>query len=842
MKRSWRLGVVITSIVAFGAAFWVVRRLAVDPAIPFLWPYSPAEWIIAPSPISLRVQQATPVDASFSRRFALASPPPSARLSVRAFRDAEVRVNGESVLAPEADTDWKRVRSLDIARNLRSGFNEIVVRVSNDRGPPALWLALELGEITLISDEQWRVSRAGGAETQAALARHPALTGSYDDFRLRRDLGDALRDKWPWLIGFLSMGSGVALLAWRGDGDALGKNGDRGRHRSGTALPVVLLAIAAAWCVLTVSAGYSIPIATGFDAEGHLEYIEHIRVTGELPAANVSWQAYHPPLYYAATAAILAGVGASAADTVGAWVIRGIGLGLGLASLLFVALSLRLIFPGDPRKQLFGLLFTGFLPVHLYIFQFPGNETLAVALGAFCFHACVRCLQDGARAGLRAQVLGLGLGAAMLAKISALLLVPPMLIALSWRAWTRPGPRPLRQAMSVSAVVVLGALVVCGWHYARVAARFGTPFAVNWGEPGVRSAWWQDPGYRTREDLFRLGPAIVAPTYAGKDGIVAGLYSSLWADSFGGGSAELEVAPPWDRELLALGPLAGLGLSVAICIGWLLTSVAAWRARDPVQALSPALALVAGGASVWMGLTVPQVGTGKASYAMVALTAPLAVLTATGLDWLAGHARWRSRMVLALLLAWAALSYSTYLVRGSEAGTFAFRGLKLLETGNGVQGIALLREAVAREPANWAARAALAESLFSAPEQRRALESELARSGPIDTAPPIVSMIVGQAELRAGRTEEAQKYLLRATEDEALVEPRLELALLHGRRGELEEAVRWAREALRLSPAVVLAHALLAEVYEKTGQSDLARYHSDYFRRLSGREMRPASR
>src|SRR5208283_1185794 len=64
---------------------------------------------------------------------------------------------------------------------------------------------------------------------------------------------------------------------------------------------------------------------------------------------------------------------------------------------------------------------------------------------------------------------------------------------------------------SVSAIVVV-CLVVCGWHYGRVWARFGKPIVGNWdalsGQEG-QGQWWLEPGFGTSAFYFHFGRALI---------------------------------------------------------------------------------------------------------------------------------------------------------------------------------------------------------------------------------------------------------------------------------------------------------------------------------------------
>jgi hypothetical protein len=207
--------------------------------------------------------------------------------------------------------------------------------------------------------------------------------------------------------------------------------------------------------------------------------------------------------------------------------------------------------------------------------------------------------------------------------------------------------------------VVAALLLTAGWHYARVWARFGDPFVANW-DGRAAPVWWQDPGFRTPYDMVRVIDAIRNPFFAASDGILAGLYSSMWADAYAAGVVDVRLEPPpWRLPLVALGPLLGLPLTAALVIGWFATVRAAIVQRDPAFALVAALVACAAFAALWIGIAVPIGSITKAAYSMI-VAGPLGVIAAVGLDWIAGPRRWSSALVLAFVVGWAALSFATY--------------------------------------------------------------------------------------------------------------------------------------------------------------------------------------
>jgi hypothetical protein len=105
-----------------------------------------------------------------------------------------------------------------------------------------------------------------------------------------------------------------------------------------------------------------LPFHAGFDAKEHLKYINHIQEHRALPLPNEGWEMYQPPLYYLIAAASLSACKLSINDPGSVFVLRLLGTFLGIAHLVLVFLSLRLLFPA--RIAFVGLVLAAFLPMH----------------------------------------------------------------------------------------------------------------------------------------------------------------------------------------------------------------------------------------------------------------------------------------------------------------------------------------------------------------------------------------------------------------------------------------------------------------------------------------------
>ena len=171
-RRILACGLVMLLIGAAG-----LRWLALDSgSIAFLDREEPARWILYPKPFDGQLHRMADLETTFHSSFALNTPPAAAALTVRAMKQWTVSVNGMAAPASSRPAaDWKEAVTLDIARQLHPGTNEIVITVLNTNGPPALWCVLSVGDEQMVSGPDWDCSLAGAAMQKAVTAE--ALPG-----------------------------------------------------------------------------------------------------------------------------------------------------------------------------------------------------------------------------------------------------------------------------------------------------------------------------------------------------------------------------------------------------------------------------------------------------------------------------------------------------------------------------------------------------------------------------------------------------------------------------------------------------------------------------------------
>jgi Flp pilus assembly protein TadD len=813
-----RLALALLAAVAVLALGWLGWFAARSPRSRFLPVDRRAAWIDYPTPRTLvgsgglsRYEQ----QATFRRSFDLGAVPARARLEVWGFKECSVHVNGRPVAFPEAGP-WNRLRTADVTGLLRAGTNEVRALVGNDTGPPALWLFLEVPGWSITSDGRWRVSLDGARECSAHLAGEPA------DMRRGNALegGDrtltSLRARWPTLLLFAAL-SAVALVAVRAARRRRPSLRFRGQELSPLALG--LAAACALWVLLFAENTFRAPVyASGFDALDHLAYIQYVQDHGTLPLADQGWEMHQPPLFYVVAAGLLRLGGLTTQDPGALVVLRLLGLAAGLAQLALVAGCMALLFPGQPRSQLAGLALGAFLPAQIYTCHYVTNEFLLTLLGTATLYLTLRLLREGRPSLGQYALLGLCLGAALLTKVTAVVVVGVVLLVLSGQLIVRRAPQLAARLWGLGVALVL-ALLVSGWHYARVWAHFGTPLVGNY-DTTSGFWWWQGPGYATFACLTGFGRCLVAPFFCDHHGLPDGLYSTLWGDGMCGGAGAWCHRPPWNYDLMAAGYLLALVPSLAILIG---LGMALMRLVRQPRAEWFLLLGVLGGLAVavlYQFLRYPYYGHGRASYLLTGMV-PVCALGALGLDALARLGRAPAAMVVVLLGTWAGTAYASFWVPAHAAATENWAGDQELRLHHARLAEAFFRRAVASDPGSTPARLNLARALLSlgrAQEAREVLDAVLC-DDPDDAD---THLLLGFLCRYEGRPLDAANHLRRAGElapDHPLVYSALGAVLLEQHD---EEGIAAYREALRIAPTNAAAHANLGLLLARAGHCEEA--------------------
>jgi tetratricopeptide (TPR) repeat protein len=461
-----------------------------------------------------------------------------------------------------------------------------------------------------------------------------------------------------------------------------------------------------------------------------------------------------------------------------------------------------------------------------------------------CVYLTLRTLKQEQSSWKLQALLGLCLGAALLTKLTAVLLLPLVFIALSWqtlRLKDRPKTGWSHWLMRITLVFGICALV-SGWHYARgwqhaqAWLRENSQLLAAW-DPRTGFPWWQDEGYRTRSFYLHFGDALFHPWYSSMRSFVDGIYSTFWGDSLFSGATELRYRPPWNYDLMLAGYWLALLPTLFIIAGVVIAVIRFVRQPSPEWFLLLGLGFVMASALLFFSLVVPYYCTVKAIYGLSFLV-PVCACAAIAWQMLfqkvgaSGNAcqspsrfkkfTWPgAALVISILFCvWAVDSYAFFWIRHSSVPTLLGRVRHLVEERQYTEAVGMLRSrldlgtgSAMDDPSDKAAcaeiRCFLASLLLAsgnyveAQQQSEAVLQDNPNNGDAHLA-------LEQALARQGHAEEAMAHAQRAIElipGSSL--PYNDLAELLLKKSRYDETTRVAREGLAIAPSNPQLHLLL---------------------------------
>lgn len=774
-----------------------------DPGINFLPSDKRAEWILFPAAVEAKTRRVANLDTIFRRDFNLGTPPPTALLKIRAAKRIQLTLNDQKVDFP-ANDDWKQVSSAEVSSLLREGANRIEARVFNDNGPPALWLSLGDGQLSIRSDTNWTASCAGSAWRQAILAAAPRLPGRGNPIDSNEQTLTALTNVWPlWLLFSviaLSLGVTANWLIHRGV-----INKDR-------LTLLIVFGLASLWLILFWHNARLLPFAVGFDAPDHLSYITYLQENHSLPPPLQGEEMYQPPLYYLISAVVLSLSHLTTANPPGIIVLRTLTMLFGIGQIFLLYATLRLLFPGRPNIQLVGTGLAAFLPMQLYLSHYPTNETLAALLVSASVYLALRILILGTSSWQAYSLVGLLLGAALLTKMTAVVVVPFIVLALCRHLTEeRASARKWTITLGSMAVIVVS---TCSWHYFRLS-KYGSPLIGPWGDPVTGLPWWQDDGYGTISYFSRFGVSLVRPLFSVTSSFLDGLYSTLWGDGLCAGVPDLLQRPPWNYSLMCAGYLLSLFPTILLLIGAVIASVELFRNLRSDLLLLVGFPVAVAVALVFFNLKVPGYGSVKAFYGLSALI-PLCFFGALGWNVITRGGRSWELPIGILLLVWAMNSFASFWIYDSVANhIWAAMDLQADEKRDAA--LIEARKAVDTDPSNATARVLLASILDEVGQSGEALH-EAERAAELAPLNSLTHLGLAEVLLRQKDFEKAIKEA-RLSINLGQENLRAHFVFLTSLFYNGEDASDAAREALAVSPYNAEIHHFLGVALARKGDA-----------------------
>ncbi len=722
-----RLALFLVLATVLGTAACLYWETGWRSEIPFLPHLSSAEWIVYPSAPEGATRPRVELSTQFRRSFVLKEVPAQAAIGVAGFHRYVLSVNRTVLEPPQRPIhNWKQPDCYEAAKQLRVGTNQITVTVSNTNGPPVLWFSLNAPGLKLSSDEDWQASYAGATWRAARYASEPDAILPGGPLYIGKPAWESRLGCWALLVLFVALSAGAFWLL---------NQRPLGTGRLKECAPMI--GLVAAWGVLFANNLGELPTLVGFDVTGHLPYIRFLQEHHRLPWAGEGWEMWQPPLYYMLGAVLLKLLSLSASHTAGIVALRTLGLGIGIVHFVLVWASLRLLFPGERSKPMWGLALVACLPPMLYLSQYVTNEALAAMLVSASVYLTLQILRAGRVSWRLCVGLGLCLGAALLTKSSAILAFPAVFGALAWKAIQRggfetqspptggEGCQPRARANDLwewgcrLAVILSVCAAVCGWHYARAWAHSGDPLSGVLGPRGGFS-WWQDPGYRTSEFYLRFGEVFFHPWFSALNSFGDGVYSTLWGDGLLGGAAGVEWRPPWNYDLMGIAYWLALLPAAAVVTGAVLALLRFLRQPSAEWFLVLSLGFLTSAAVIHMSLAVPYYCMVKAFYGLPALVT-LGACGALGLEGFCRRSGKLRPLICILFGVWALTTYAAFWIPRSSLEAWLMRAGELADEGQPAQARTIL-EGGAGRPLSVDLRSRLATLLQSLGAEKAALQ------------------------------------------------------------------------------------------------------------------------
>jgi tetratricopeptide (TPR) repeat protein len=361
-----------------------------------------------------------------------------------------------------------------------------------------------------------------------------------------------------------------------------------------------------------------------------------------------------------------------ASESAGILLLRWLSLLVGAVNVALIFASLRLMFPGQWKKQMAGGMLAAFLPAQICLLHYTTNETLSATLMSAAFYLCLRILRAPALSAGWHVVLGCVLGLALLAKVSAIVFLPVIFAVLAGKLIQE------RQTIAGHWIRTVGLsgffmLLVAGWRYAAVWRDFGNPLIGNW-DARVTSPWWQEPGYHTTAYFFSFGRSLTAPLFSGFDSFWDCFYTTLWGDGLAGGAASITSLPPWNYPLMEAGFLLALVPTALILTGLIAALARCLREPDLALLLLAGAAGSAAFAILFMSLKLAFYSQSKCFYGLPALL-PLCVFGVLGMDFWVRHGRGVRFVLGVALLLWLCNVYASFWILPSSLQTKLFTAM-----------------------------------------------------------------------------------------------------------------------------------------------------------------------
>ncbi|MBT8439649.1 MAG: glycosyltransferase family 39 protein, partial [Gammaproteobacteria bacterium] len=547
------LGIMIAGLVLFAAALVLFNKLHTSPGSRFLFSDGQATWVQAPYEFNNRAKEIEERATTFLKTFETDNDIREVSISLKVTGWAKLYLDGE--LLHEAggpgDGIWKREATLSVPE-IGRGAHQVSLKVFNDSGPRLMLVNAD--KINIESDHTWEaVNEDGSQQAVKTIADPIKMPAEIQGMSVREHVVSTLPVSISIFVLFVLLARNRKIVTLLND-----------PVRSEDYSSYFRFTCHALWLVLAVNC-LSTPPDFGFDYQGHMAYIGYVFNNASLPLADQGWQMFQTPLYYIVSAIVFKTGQLFSLPYTPAEVLRVVPLACGFAQIEIGYRIMKAVFPKQAASQMVGLSIITFMPMHLYMSQQLGNEVFAAVFTSAAIFYVIKFINDPEKLLDQKEqlIFSVILSAAILSKISALLLIFPTVVCLAWLL--------SRNAYKPKAITLIGlkifffVLLFTGWYFIRNLLELGQPFVNGWSTSrGI--TWWQEPGFRTLGDLVAFGQALANPVLASVYGLWDSLYSTMWFDGLQSGLG-IGQMPPWNYSFAL--PVAWFSIlpSLAIFVG-----------------------------------------------------------------------------------------------------------------------------------------------------------------------------------------------------------------------------------------------------------------------------------
>ncbi len=630
-----------------------------DPTVFLLSDDEKAKWIRRGRPFEMRAhyqldpqdkKKFEPIQVAFRYQFDLPKTVLQGQLNLQAFRQCQIWLDADprtsaAFFTSERDLgEWKQEYNIRLP-DLTLGRHEIWIVALNRGAYPAIKVSSE--QLGIHTNSDWETTVNGREWTRAVLASDTKadLGPLFDDYP---SVAKSFRLLWPWLAGVFGL---TFLCFYRPFQPPEQPN------RWTLSPPMFRWGLFGFWLIMAINNIGRVPWTIGFDVNEHINYVKFVAQRGKLPLATDGWQMFQSPLIYALAAPFYALFAENLGPEGIVKLLRFLPLLCGLVQIEICFRAGRVVFAERRDLQVVVTTVGGLMPMNIYMSQAFCNEPLAACFSSLVLLFCFSLIIDPDRPrGFRYfGLMGFVWGSALLSKVTPILLAPLILTAVFIAG--RQSNHWVRSGIARASTLFATSFLVAGWYYIRNWLLLGKPFVGGW-DPAIGIPWWQDPSYRTWNQIGSFGNALQQPVYSGLQSFWDGFYSSMWTDGFTSGLIGPPTSIPWNVTWMAVGSWLALIPLVCIFAGFL----TAWRhnveASRNCLVFSAAAVILYLTAVLDLYMHVPVYSQVKASYTLGILPC-YAILAGAGAEPLL-RIRWLRAAFFAALSSWAVAAYAAY--------------------------------------------------------------------------------------------------------------------------------------------------------------------------------------